>query len=82
MDDLLTNPSGALVLGLVVLVFGGFLAVYPHRFLHPIKGKAAANHSENAMTFMRVAGGIVALGGLRVVAASVWVLMGHPPQQP
>lgn len=81
MDDLLTNPPAALSLGVVVLLFGGFLAIYPHRFLHPFKGKLASAHSEGAMTFMRIAGGIVALGGARVILASVWVLMGHPPQQ-
>jgi len=76
MDDLVTN----LVVGLVMLLFGGFIADFPHRFLHPFKGKAV-HHSKGPMMFMRVCGGIVCLGGIRFVAASVWVIMKHTSQQ-
>ena len=76
MEDILTN----LAIGLVGLFFGGFLAVFPHRFLHPFKGKAV-HHSTGTMTFMRVCGAIVCLGGIRFVSVSVWALLKHTSQQ-
>ena len=58
------------------LLFGGFLAFLPHRFMHPFKGKAAP-HSEWLVMIMRVAGVAVGFGGLRLIFASAWILIGH-----
>ncbi len=76
MDELLTN----LVVGSVMLLFGGFIAFLPHRFLHPFKGKAV-HHPKSAMVFMRVCGGIVCLGGIRFVTLSLWALLRHTSQR-
>jgi hypothetical protein len=68
-DEVLTN----LVNGSIMVCFGGFIAVLPHRFLHPFKGKAVP-HSRAAMTFMRIGGSIVCLGGFRFVSISLWAI--------
>ena len=72
MDELLTN----LVVGSVMLLFGGVIAFVPHRFLHPFRGKGV-HHPKSAMVFMRVCGGIVCLGGVRFVTSSLWPLLWH-----
>lgn len=72
MDELLTN----LVIGSVVLLFGGFIALLPHRYLHPFRGKAV-HHPRFVMVFMRVCGSIVCLGGVRFVTSSLWALLRH-----
>jgi len=53
--------------------FGGLIAVLPHRFLHPFKGKAV-HHSKSAMTFMRIGGSIVCIGGIRFVSIGLWAI--------
>ena len=68
-DEVLTN----LVCGSIGLFLGGFIAVFPHRFLHPFKGKAV-HHSRAGMTFMRIAGSIVCIGGIRLVSSSLWAI--------
>jgi len=68
-NEIFTN----LVVGPIMLLFGGFIAIWPHRFLHPFKGKAV-HHAKTAMTFMRICGGIVCVGGIQFVVRSLWTL--------
>jgi len=56
-----------------MLLFGGIIAISPHRFLHPFKGKTV-HHAKGAMTFMRVCGSIVGFGGAKFILKSLWVL--------
>lgn len=74
MDDLLTNPAGALIVGLIVALFGGFIVVAPNRFLHPFRGEKV-RHSLGAITCFRLGGLLPLIAGFRIVAASVWALL-------
>jgi hypothetical protein len=68
-DEMLTN----LAAGSVMLLLGGFIAISPHRFLHPFKGKSV-HHAKGAMTFMRVCGTIVCIGGIRFTLSGLWAI--------
>jgi hypothetical protein len=68
-DEVLTN----LIVGFVMLLVGGFIAITPHRFLHPVKGKTVP-HAKAAMAFMRICGALVCIGGIRFVLTSAWTI--------
>jgi len=68
-DEVLTN----LAVGLTMVFFGGFLAILPHRFLHPFNGKAAHLSKAGSM-FLRIGGFVVCSGGIRFVLISLWAI--------
>jgi ABC-type xylose transport system permease subunit len=68
-DEVLTD----LTVGSIMALGGGFIAIFPHRFLHPYKGKTVYQ-SGTATTFMRICGGIVCFGGVQFISRGLWTL--------
>jgi hypothetical protein len=72
MEDALTN----VVVASTVLLFFGFIVAFPHRFLHPFRGKAV-HHDPFGMILFRTGACIPCIGGIRFLAIGLYQLLKH-----
>ena len=72
MTDALTN----LVVGSVMVLFFGFIVAFPHRFLHPFRGKTV-HHDPFGIIIFRTCACIPCIGGIRFLAIGLYQLLKH-----
>jgi hypothetical protein len=70
------DPAGELTMGLIAVAWGIGCVLFP-RYITLMKFFSSRQEPGIGVGFLRFCGGVIALGGLQVVAVSAWYLWTH-----